>query len=527
MGEFQRMGPPDPLKTAWLDASDWGNAKRLVDIACGRLLWVVDLEVWVFFDGTRWAIDHGDIHATRMAHQVIAHIDDEVQALAPIADDAGKLEKALGWSCPVEAALARVEALRKHAVRSGSAGMTSGMLRQARSLIAATSDEFDRDPLVYNTLSHTLRFVERNGEWTIEPTPHDPTDRLMQVANVRYDPDAKCPFWEERLALLTPDQQQLAAFKPLYGYTLTGLTSDQAFYVHQGKGGDGKSATNMALGDLHGDYYRHAGIKTFLQGKDGGGSEHRSDLVRLRGDVRFVTADEPKPRSVWDGEIIKQWTGGKVTARGAHERTEVTFGPRGKLHVECNIIPRAPSDDKGFRRRFKLYQWSVSLDATPDGAMPIDRVLARLSDEKPGILNWLIEGACEWLTRRQIPQPEAMAAVLEDFWADSSPLLTWIDERCDVSDPRARGYVKELYDDFKAWAEGAGIEHPMGQTAFGRALRDKQFRVDKDSRGTRFRWGITLRPHGMTAAPPPSAGSAEPSHAPKPSGRDDWDGFDD
>jgi hypothetical protein len=102
----------------------------------------------------------------------------------------------------------------------------------------------------------------------VKAKPHDPADMLMQVANVDYDEKADCPFWRARLALLTPDTEQLAAFSRLYGCTLTGLTSDQAFYVHQGKGGDGKSATHMALADIHGDYYRHARVDTFLEGNE-------------------------------------------------------------------------------------------------------------------------------------------------------------------------------------------------------------------------------------------------------------------
>ena len=320
---------------------------------------------------------------------------------------------------------------------------------------------------------------------------------LMQIANVEYRPKAACPFWEERLEMLTPDNEQLAAFKVLYGYTLTGLTSDQAFYVHQGRGGDGKSVTHMTLADLHGDYYRHAGVKTFLQGSgQKAGSEHRSDLVRLAGDVRFVTCDEPPARSVWDGETIKQITGSLVTARGANERTEKTFRPRFKLHGECNIIPRAPSDDKGFRRRFKLYQWTVSLEDTPAGAMAIDLVLAKLEAEKSGILNWLIAGALAWLETRVVPQPRAMTAVLSDFWADSSPLLEWMGEWCDCTDPEARAPAKQLYDHFKAWCEDGGREQVMSATAFGRALRDKQHAVVKDGRGIRWRRGIRLREEG-------------------------------
>jgi len=532
---FIPMTPADPLKTAFLDANDWGNAQRLVAIAMGHLCWIRELDAFAWYDGKRWSVEMGAIEAQRLAHRVVAHIDEEVRRLSEIADDAVKLSEALGWSCTPEIAQARVDALRKHAVRSGDAGKTAGMLKQVRSMMAVSIDDFDRDPLAYNVQNGTLRFAEGKKGWEVRFSPHDPLDMMMQVANVEYDSAAKCPFWIERLAMLTPDPQQLAAFRLLYGYTLTGLTSDQAFYVHQGKGGDGKSVTHMVLAGLHGDYYRHAGIKTFLQGKDGSGSEHRSDLVRLRGDVRFVTCDEPKARSVWDGEILKQWTGGFVTARGAHERTEVTFKPRGKLFVECNIIPRAPSDDKGFRRRFKLYQWQVSLDDTPAGAMPIDLVLAKLEAEKPGILNWLISGALEWLATRTIPQPDAMAAVLSDFWADSSPLLEWMADRCDTSDPEARYAAKALYQDFKEWCEAQGIEQVMTNSAFGRALRDKQFPAVKDPRtGNRFRKGIQLkRVSGLADPPapppsPPAAGSMPPKalDAPGPSDGSDDDGFD-
>lgn len=500
----------DPLKLAWFDTSDLGNATRLVAVASGKLLWLEDLQIWAHYDGRRWATERGNIEAQRLAHQTIQHIDLEAEALADIADDLKVLQDRVGKWCTLEIAQERVKTLRTHAVRSGSAGATGGMLKQARSMLTAVSTDFDTDPLVYNTLSHTLRFVKGgDGNWTVKAKPHEPRDMLMMLANVEYEREAKCPFWRDRLAMLTPDAEQLASFKPLYGYTLTGLTSDQAFYVHQGKGGDGKSVTHMALGALHGDYYRHAGVATFLQGStQKAGSEHRSDLVRLRGDVRFVTCDEPPPRSVWDGGTIKQVTGSQVTARGANATTEVTFKPRFKMHSECNVIPRAPADDKGFRRRFKLYQWCVSIEDTPAGNMPIDLVLEQLEAERSGILNWLIEGALEWLTTRTIPQPAAMSEVLSDFWADSSPIGEWMSEWCDTSDKDALAPAKALYDHFKAWCEGNGHEHIMTSTAFGRALRDKHHGVKKDSRGVRWRKGIVLRSEAFFASS--AAGNASP-----------------
>lgn len=524
-GEIIPIPVADPLVTAWLDTSDLGNGKRVAAIAAGKLLWVEDAQVWAHYDGRRWSIERGAIEAQRVAHRVVEHIDREAVALGELADNPIVLQERVGAWCTPEIAQERVKTLRGHAVKSGSASMTSGMLRQARSLLAVMLEDFDVDPLVYNTLSHTLRFVERNGVWKVVPAPHDAQDRLMQLAEVEYDPKATCPFWEARLAMLTPDAEQLAGLKPLYGYTLTGLTSDQAFYVHQGKGGDGKSVTNMALADLHGDYYRHAGVRTFLQASgQKGGSEHRSDLVRLKGDIRFVTCDEPPPRSVWDGETIKQITGSMVTARGANERTEVTFRPRFKLFAECNVIPRAPSDDKGFRRRFRLYQWRVSLTDTPEGAMPIDEVLRRLSAERSGILNWLIAGALEWLTTRVVPQPQAMANALGSYWAESSPLIEWMSEWCDTSDPEAESGSRALYNHFKDWCERSGIEKLMTEAAFGRALSDKQYLRRKDSKGNIQRQGIRLRESGMFAQPAAAARSSPPQGArqDQPSG-DDWE----
>jgi putative DNA primase/helicase len=525
----------DPLTTAWLDCSDWGNAKRLVVIAAGKLLWIEEAQVWAWYDGKRWATDRGNIEAQRTAHKVIEHIDMEAEALGEIAMDAVALSKRLGDWCSSDIAQKRIDTLRAHAVKSGSAGMTGGMLKQARSFLSASIDDFDKDPLAYNVQNGTLRFRRDDaGVWTVTKSPHDPADRLMQVAGTEYDPKALCPFWNERLAMLTPDPEQLAAFQPLYGYTLTGLRSDQAFYVHQGKGGDGKSVTHMALARVHGDYYRHASVKSFLQGAERGGAEHRSDLVRLKGDVRFVTCDEPKARSTWDGETIKQITGSFVTARGSNERTEITYEPRFKLHAECNIIPRAPSDDKGFRRRFKLYQWKISLSDTPQGVEAIDTILEKLDAEKSGILNWLIEGALQWLATRQIPQPTAMAQVLADFWAESSPLLEWMSEWCDCSDPRQKTPAKDLYDNFKSWCEAASLEHVMSSTAFGRALRDKHHAVWKDSKGTRWRLGIRLRDQGLFGdddlAPPDPArpqpavhDRANATHVPGPAVADDYD----
>lgn len=496
----------DPLQLAWFHTNHDGNAERLVVLSKGLLKWVDD-KFWIAFDGQRWSEREGERRARELAIEVANHIHDEVSALAeligdPKSPDGAALAERFGPWCTPERALDRLALLSKFAIKSGNANETDGMLKQAKSKpeLRAWSEDFDVDPLMYNVQNGTLRFVRgQGGKWAAQfREGHDPADMLRSIANVAYDPKATCPMWRDRLELVQPDPEQRAGFPRMYGQTLTGLTDCEEFYVHKGRGGDGKTKTHEILAHLHGDYYRDSSIKTFLQASfQKSGAEHRSDLVRLAGDIRMVVAPEPPPRSTWDGETLKAVTGGgTVTARGSGERTEITFKPRWKLFVEVNPTPKMPGDDKGFRRRFRLVQWPVDLARTEGGFESPAELRARLLSELPGILNWLIEGCLEWLADRRVPIAQVEADALADFWATDNPLGQWLSEECDLTDREAVTRSKQLLDAFKAWMERNEIEEDVQKrwnaTKFGRDLGQMQVIGKKDGSGNIIRKGIRL-----------------------------------
>ena len=537
----------DPLQLAWYECNDFGNGRRLAVLAAGLLKWVDD-RYWVAFDEQRWSEREGAYRARQLAHQVAQHINEEAVALAellgdPDRPDVAALRARWDW-CTPDLAIARLEALRKWAVRSGNSTQTDAMLKQAKDMpeMRAWSEEFDVDPLCYNVQNGTLRFVqvERAAVPAKYPHPvfgdgprvwivrfqegHEPRDMLRQIARWAYDPAALCPQWSTRLELVHPDAEVRAVLPRMYGQTLTGLTDGEEFYVHKGRGGDGKTKTHEIFAHGHGDYYRDTSIKTFLQASfQKSGAEHRSDLVRLAGDIRMVVAPEPPPNSTWDGETIKQVTGGgTVTARGSGEKTEITYKPRWKLFVEVNPTPRMPGDDKGFRRRFRLVQWLVDLNLIPGGYESPAELRERLWGESAGVLNWLIAGALEWLGDRRVPVPERETEALADFWATGNPLGEWLDEECDLTDRDALTGSTVLWTAFKAWMERSEIEEEARKkwnpTRFGRELSQRQIVGKKDRKGNKVRTGIRLRGAdpllgGNEGAPPASAQqrSAEPT----------------
>lgn len=514
MGEVVTLrGTPDPLLVrARLPMNDIGNARRFAALAAGRLLFCAEIGrsgAWLWFDGARWSAHDGDARARSVALAVADGIGDEARAL--MAADMADVQALFGPKFSSEQRDERAAALWAWALKSGNADRTAGMLKQAQALedddgafvMRASLDQFDTDVLAYNCLNGVIRFSQVEGGWVCLFTPgHRPEDMMMQLAGVAYDPAATAPLWRARLAELHDDPVARLAIQRIYGMTLTGLTSDQAFYIFQGQGNDGKSMTNDVMAVMHGDYFRAAGPQTFLQTKQRGGSEHQSDIVRLRGDVRLVVTDEPPKGSVWNGERIKQVTGSKIVARAPNAVEEITFVPRWQLIVECNPLPRAPSDDRGFRRRFKLFPWVKSYGVTPgltDEAA--DVVKARLTGELSGILNWAIEGALGWLQDRDIPEPELARLATSNFWASGSALVEWIEARCDTSDKSALTEAGELYASFRDYClnvRGDKDDAIMNQTNFGRAMNERHFyALDKtNAAGRKVRQGIRIKGDG-------------------------------
>lgn len=490
--------------------NDLGNARRVYEASGGRLLWLADgaggKGCWVAFDGVRWSTDEGPARALAFAHKAAMGIAAEVAELRDAEPD--QLSGVFGPKFTRDMADERCGQLFAWSMKSGDAAKTTAMLSQFKGLrdgedgdfvTQAWSRDFDAQPLAYHCLNGTVRFVEtESGVWEHRFEPgHRPEDRFMQISNMAYEAAARGVEWVKRMEVMHHDPVARQAIQRIYGMTLTALISDQAFYIWQGKGQDGKSLTNEVMGEIHGRYALTSDPQTFLQGPVQASSSHKSDLVRLSGDIRLVVADEPPKNSTWDGQRIKQATGSKVNARGAHAVTETTFVPHFNLIVECNGLPKAPSDDRGFRRRFKLYPWVVQFGITPGVPdEPFHKVRQRLLDEASGILNWMIDGCLEWLSEGTIPEPEMSRRASASFWATSSALGEWIEQCCDLTDPDAREEATPLYQHFRQFCidRGDKEEHILKQTGWGLRLNDAQiYSVPNHSTGKKERVGIRLK----------------------------------
>lgn len=497
VAEVIRITPPDPERLSWFEMSDLGNAERLKARTQGLLHYVPTGEesgYWIGYDGKRWTRKDGRRRAELAAHDVARAIRDEVKALRQQIED-GRLPKGMGR----DLAEKRLVELHGWAIKSGNSAQARGMLSRAAAEMAVEEESFDTDPLAFNCENGTLRFVQGRDGWRVEHGEHEPEDRITRLAPVVYDPDARCPQWEERLRLIQPDDDQREQLQVMAGYFLTGLTSEQQFYLFQGPGGDGKSATVSIITRLMGDYHRRAKVQSFLEGAQRSGSDHSSDIARLAGDVRLVTCSEPPARAAWNGNVLKEVTGGDtVTARALRE-AEIEFVPRWKLVAECNSLPRVPSSDDGFWRRCRVVPWPfqfLKMGVAPEQPHLLQ---ARLLGEASGILNWALAGALRWLNEGRVPVSRTTKRATDEYRRSTDPFDEWYLDRCVTNDRSEMAEAKALYDSFKAFSEEAGLEKVMTQKRFGLKLAEKQHERHKRN-GTIWRIGIRLKSEGELAA---------------------------
>ena len=488
--EYEFDDAPTAEELAKFDLNDYGNSRRFIrliggvidddgDVLTSRCTLLYQLGLgWVGYNGQFWDRKLGDQLARKMGHRVASKMRGLWADLKAAHSGASEKE------------------LFKYLDGLGNRSTQSAMLALAEPYLTVEIDAFDRHPMALNCRNGTLWLsldaaAPEGGKFKAVLRKHDPGDRLTRLIDLDYNPKAEAPLFRKTVETSISDESMRAFFHRAQGYSATAAIHEQAIFLCQGLGRDGKSTILDAIRETLGTYGAVGAVATFLDTGLQGGGQAAPDIVKLAGDARMVVLSEPPRGAKWNEGLLKAWTSGSpITARELREKP-FDFRPTGKLWVECNAFPVARGDDDGIWRRMMpiLFPNQVAPDK-------VDRLLPKkLESERPGILNWLIEGVAAWLEHGLAP-PEGVTKVREDYRKQSSPFGDWLNERCmwGKAAEGERTRSSELFDDYKAWAEEQGIDKPMSIRAFGDALQQRQILLaGKDRTGKKLRGPIRLK----------------------------------
>ena len=489
-----------------LELNDYGNAQRLKLYHGQDLMHVTGLG-WHVWDGRSWVQDddgklvglRADDVARRIrqeawligadgpAGQMVAEARAGRQrraVLAALRDDGGispeeTTELDALDAVARQAALAEVklaEARKPHlrfARSSGNAAPGANMCTIATRYLSADKETLNSDHLAVCAANRTLRFVAGEdpagefGRWfRLEDHEHRREDRMTRRLAVDWVPGVEAPAFEAFLARILPDPAVRLFMQRWFGYTLLGLTDAQKIVFFYGLGRNGKSTLVEIVAWLLGSYAAAIPIESLIGAHDRRGDAATPDLVSIPG-ARMVRASEPQEGQRLNEALLKRLTGGEVIKIRKLHGEFIDVEPRFKLTISGNHKPAVRGTDEGIWRRLLLipFEQQIPLEEV-DPALP-----ERLRAEGPGILNWMIAGAQDFLARG-LAEPEAVLVATAEFRADSDPLGRFLREVCEVTGEAADLVsARDLVNAFGLWMQDESLS-PWPAQRTQKKLRD-------------------------------------------------------
>lgn len=419
--------------------TDRGNAKLFVKLYANDYRHVPGLG-WYRWDSARWQIDEDD--AVLWA--------------------AGDLAESIATTDP--RGLHTTTALQQHRRRALSTSGMNAMLTQAKSApgMVLNASLLDADPYALCTPSGIVDL--RTG---LVRTP-DPNKDFHSHSTSAGPQPMPTPRWSRFLTDTFGDGPEDASMidflHVLLGYSITGDVGGQVMPFLFGSGKNGKSVLLDVLMKLLGDY-ADAAPPGFLMARPYEG--HPTDLAELHG-RRVIVCSEVKPGDKFDEARVKLLTGGDRIKARRMRQDFFGFAPTHHLWLLGNHRPEVGTGGFAFWRRMRLipFERVVSDDRKIDNLADI-----LVTEEGPGILNWLIDGARRYLSGdKDLTGPERVRIATNAYAETEDHTGRFLSECCTLQ-PAQREEQAHLYAVYRSWCQNEGAP-AISSRAFAARVRD-------------------------------------------------------
>lgn len=277
---------------------------------------------------------------------------------------------------------------------------------------------------------------------TLKLESHSPKLLFTYQLPVEHDPNANCPrfkrFCEE---VLKPEDISLG--QEIVGYCLRPGNELQCAFICWGGGANGKSVMLNVI--------------TALLGRRNVSSEPLQDLcsktfspAQLWGKVANICADIPLKPVKYAGKF-KELTGGDQTKGERKFKNPFYFENQAKLVFSCNQLPEVDDMTLAFWRRWIVIEFPNCFEGREDR-----RLLEKLSQELPGILNWALVGY-QRLWRRGDFELTASAKEVGEMWKKRANSLYWFVTECVERSPTGVVPKEEFYSRYVEFC----VEHDV------------------------------------------------------------------
>jgi len=384
-----------------IQQTDLGNAERLVELYGKDFRYCCPVKKFLIWNGNRWNFDV-TMKIARYAKQTIRNM---YQVAAEESNDEERRK------------------IVKHAKGSEANYRLKAMIELAKTEfgVPILPDQLDSDFYKLNCLNGT---IDLNNSKLKE---HNRDDFITKICPVEFDFNAECPRWLEFLTEIMNDDQELIKWiQKAVGYSASGDTPEQCWFLLYGSGANGKSTFLNVIRSILNDYAQNTPTETFLIRNN---EAIPNDLAGLRG-ARFVTSFEPAEGRHLNESRMKELTGGDpITARFLFSEY-FDFVPQFKIWISANHKPQVTGSDYATWRRIRMIPFEIQI---PEEKRIKDYAKILFQKEGSGILNWIVEGFALWRLEG-LGSPPAVRQATLNYQTEMDDISSFLRDFCEVTD---------------------------------------------------------------------------------------------
>lgn len=416
---------PDLDDEPEFELNDIGNAARLHHWFGTDLRYCADWGRYLVWNGVYWHEDTAEsAHARQLTHQISKRLMERRRT-------------------------------EKWGLQCGNTARINSMLREYQAFpnVCIRAAELDTNPWLLCASNGVIDL--RTGQLVDSSR----RELITKHINAPYEPDATCPVFETFLSDIMMERLELIRLLSIcLGYSLTGSTEEQKFFMLYGdRGRNGKSTLMMLMQRLMGDNLCCTIRKHLLTNPHDDSNKFAKALIEGK---RMVYANETSKKARFDVEFVKEFVAGDMMEAERKGRDGYQFKVQAKLWYAVNTLPGADFDNS-FRSRlitipFERCFYEEGDNEYREGDLRPDRQLMdKLVAELPGILTFLVRCCQIWIEQGQIDVPHEVKVLTAEYAAENDTVEIWINERCELGEHRQRSM--ELYADYREFCKTQGL----------------------------------------------------------------------
>lgn len=311
--------------------------------------------------------------------------------------------------------------------------------------------------LKYENKKRFSPMTSKNSKWylnvkngLLDPTtkelhPHTPDYFSITQTSFDYNPEAKCPKFEEAIKYSSQNAEGTEVMlKEMFGYMIAteGNPSHKVFYLYGRRARNGKSmVVNVLIGLLGDPNVSKLTLEQLASQSD-------SIIVPLIGKhINF--SDEVNGSKFLDsGRLTSMSSQGNITVSPKH-KAPFNYRVRAKFIVACNYFPNFQSG-QGMKHRTIVIPFNFHI---PKDKRIFDYENILLEEEGSGILNWALEGADELKAKDyQFYISQLSEEDVEENNKGNDSVLSFLDKQYEFDNKFVDFYkTDDLYDEYSSY----------------------------------------------------------------------------